>query len=98
MTLNGEILPHFNGGFDQIDTIRRAAARGKPLLMVDGRGNIWGDWVVTQIDETSREFYSDGAPRSISFSISLVEYGADKGSVSRLGGVVSTLSALARLI
>ncbi len=97
VTLSGEILPHFNGGFDQMDRLREGAGRGKPLLMVDGRGNVWGDWCITQIEETSRELYSDGAPRSISFTLTLVEYGPDKSKLSRLGAAVSVLSQLARL-
>jgi phage protein U len=98
VTLSGEILPHFNGGFDQMDRIRTLAAQGKPLLMVDGRGNVWGDWVISQVDETGREHYSDGAPRSISFSITLVEYGGDLGGVSRFGAALSVLTTLARLL
>lgn len=98
ITLTGEILPHFNGGFDQLDTIRTAAAKGKPLLMVDGRGNVWGDFVVTQVDETNSDLYADGAPRAQSFTITLVEYGPDLGAVSKLGQAVSVLSTLARLL
>ena len=98
VTLSGEILPQFMGaGFDQIDTLRASAGRGKPLLMVDGRGNVWGDWCITQIEETGRERYSDGAPRSISSTITLVEYGPDQSAVSRLGAAVSILTQLARL-
>lgn len=98
ITLTGEILPHFNGGFDQLDVIRAAAAQGKPLLLVDGRGNVWGDWVVTQVDETATELYADGAPRAQAFTITLVEYGPDLGGVSKLGAAVSVLSTLARLL
>ncbi len=32
VTLSREILPHFNGFFDQLDAIRAAAAQGKPSL------------------------------------------------------------------
>ena len=98
VTLSGEILPHFNGGFDQLDAIRAAAAQGKPLLLVDGRGNVWGDWVVTQVDETLSDLYADGAPRAQAFTITLVEYGPDLGGVSKLGQAVSVLSTLARLL
>jgi hypothetical protein len=98
ITLTGTILPHFNGGFDQLDTIRAAAAQGKPQLMVDGRGNVWGDWVVTQVEETATELYSDGAPRVQEFTITLVEYGADQSASSKIGAALSVLSTLARLI
>ena len=59
--------------------------------------NVWGDWVITQIEETGREFYADGAPRAISFSITLAEYGHDRGALSRFGTALSVLSTLARL-
>lgn len=98
VTLTGEILPHFNGGFGQLDTLRGMAGRGKPLLLIDGRGNVWGDWVVTQVEETATDFYADGAPGAQAFSITLVEYGADQGGTSKFGAALSVLSALARLI
>lgn len=98
VTLTGEILPHFNGGFGQLDTLRFMASRGKPLLLIDGRGNVWGDWVVTQVEETATDFYADGAPGAQAFSITLVEYGADQGGTSKFGAALSVLSALARLI
>jgi phage protein U len=97
ITLTGEILPQL-GGFEQLHILRAAASRAKPLLLVDGRGHVWGDWVVTQIDETASEFYVDGAPGVQAFTVTLAEYGPDQGGGSKLGAAMSMLSTLARLI
>lgn len=45
ITLSGDILPHFAGGYGQLDAMRVLAGRGKPLLLVSGRGNVLGDWI-----------------------------------------------------
>jgi len=96
--LSGEILPHWKGGYFQLDAMRAQAGRGKPFLMVDGRGFIWGDWVIRQIEETNSEFFSDGTPRVIKFSMSLAEYGEDQGGIDALALGIAAVNTLARLI
>ncbi|WP_330927079.1 phage tail protein [Candidatus Sororendozoicomonas aggregata] len=95
MTLEGLILPHYQGGLLQIHSLRGEAGRGEPLLMTDGLGNAWGKWCVTELRETQTDLMSNGAPRHIRFQVSLVEYGEDKpdrfttvGSVQPIRGNV----------
>jgi phage protein U len=75
--LSGLIYPHFKGGLEQLDTMRAEASKGQPLLLVDGLGFVWGQWVITQIDEGQSFFQGNGQPLKQSFQLKLVNYGAD---------------------
>lgn len=75
--LSGVIYPHFKGGLEQLDTMRAEASKGQPLLLVDGLGFVWGQWVITQIDEVQSFFQGNGQPLKQSFQLKLVNYGAD---------------------
>lgn len=74
ISLNGVILPTFRGGLGQLDAMRTEAAKGEPLLMVDGRGYVHGRWVILSINETQKTFERGGAPLQIEFSIRLRKY------------------------
>ncbi len=98
ITLSGEILPHFAGGYGQLDAMRLLAGRGKPLLLVSGLGNVLGDWVITSVEEEGSEFYSDGAPGAISFTMTIAEYGGDHGGISVLIAAISAVQTVSRLL
>lgn len=99
ITLDGEIVPHWRGGHGQIALMRGQAARGKPLILLEGYGGfVLGRYVIVQIDETKTELGADGAPSHIAFTMALKEYGADGGGLSQLSSGLAALSALARLI
>ncbi|MCO1333143.1 phage tail protein [Microbulbifer sp. OS29] len=74
---SGVIYPHFKGGLKQLDAMRIEASKGQPLLLVDGLGFVWGQWVITQIDEGQSFFQGNGQPLKQSFQLKLVNYGAD---------------------
>ena len=98
ITLSGEILPHFAGGYGQIDAMRLLAGRGKPLLLVSGRGDVLGDWVITGIEEEGSEFLADGTPGVIAFTMTIAEYGGDQGGISALVAAISAIQSVARLL
>ena len=98
ITLIGEILPHFAGGYGQLDAMRLLASRGKPQLLVSGRGNVLGQWVITQIEEEGSEFWADGDPRVIGFSMTIAEYGGDRGGIAALFQAISAIQTIARLL
>ncbi len=75
--LSGVIYPHCKGGLKQLDAMRIGASKGQPLLLVDGLGFVWGQWVITQIDEGQSFFQGNGQPLKQSFQLKLVNYGAD---------------------
>lgn len=98
ITLSGEILPHFAGGYGQLGAMRLLAGRGKPLLLVSGLGDVLGDWVITSVEEEGSEFFADGAPGAVAFTMTIAEYGADRGGISALMSAISAIQTIARLL
>lgn len=88
VTLEGVIYPHFRGGLRQVDAMRLRAGTGAPMMMVDGLGWVWKQWVIVSVEERKSVFMADGAPRKIEFSMKLQRYGADAGGLSSfIGGL-----------
>ena len=77
ITLSGVIHPHFRGGLGQLDAMRTEAARDEPLQLVDGKGVVYGLWVILSLHEGASEFFADGAPRAQNFRLQLGAYGED---------------------
>lgn len=77
VTLAGDIYPDYAGGLHQIDTMRSEAAKGAPLLLVDGHGYVWGRWVIQSIEESKDTFLSNGVARKMSFTLKIARYGDD---------------------
>ena len=78
ITLQGLIYPHFRGGLGQIKAMRREAEKAKPLLLVDGRGFVLGQWVIEGIDESQSLLWANGVPRKIAFSLQLKKFSEDR--------------------
>lgn len=62
--------------------MRAQASLGVPLIMMDGTGRVWGQWVIKEVEETRRVFEADGTPKRVEFQIVLVRY--DEGFLARL--------------
>lgn len=84
--LEGTIYPHFRGGLGQIDAMRDEANAGEPLLLVDGRGNVWGKYGIERITETQTRFHGNGVPLKIEFQLVLSHYGEDAGDGTQAAG------------
>lgn len=76
--LSGVILPHWNGGWGQMDRLRAMAATGDPFVLIDGLGHNLGRWEIIEVVEKGTE-YMNGAPLQINFEVMLQEYGEDGG-------------------
>lgn len=74
ITLTGASYPYFKGGTKQLDAMRAEAAKGKPLLLVDGLGVVHGYWVITNIEERQSVIGSQGIPRKINFTLGITYY------------------------
>ena len=74
MNLHGVIYPAHKGGLGQIDTMRSEAGKGKPLILVDGRGRVHGRWVIERVEEEQGVFAAAGAPRKQNFRMQLRKY------------------------
>ncbi len=77
LSLDGVIYPHFKGGLGQLDAMRTEAGKGKPLMLVDGTGHIWQQWVINRVEETHKSVFEDGTPRRVQFRLQLSRYGED---------------------
>lgn len=107
ISLPGVIYPEFNGGTGQLDALRALADTKRPLLMIDGRGNVLGNWVIERVEEGQETFAQAGVARKQAFVLSLKKYGdldaaagmglLDKlpisAAISQLPAVSASLSA-----
>ena len=84
LKLSGTIYPHFRGGLGQITEMKEEANEAEPLTLVDGQGNNMGTWVIKKISETQTNYFRDGIPKKIDFSLDLEKYGDD--GVNQGGG------------
>jgi uncharacterized protein len=75
--LNGVIYAGRAGSLGQVETLRGLAGTGKPLMLVDGLGFVWGRWVILEVGDTRTFFMDDGQARKIEFRLKLKAYGAD---------------------
>jgi len=81
ITLEGTLYPHFKGGLKQLDAMREEAGKGQPLMLTDGRGQVWQQWVIKQIEETRSVLFEDGAPRKVTFRLQLTRYGEERNAL-----------------
>ena len=85
ITLDGILYPEWRGGLGQLDAMRAEAGKGKPLVLVDGRGQALGMWVIERVDETQGTFAAGGVARRIEFTLQLKRFSARvTGPVPRL--------------
>lgn len=73
--LQGVIYPEWRGGFGQVDSLRALGGAGKPLMLVSGLGDVFGAYVIEQVDERQGVFAAAGQPRRQEFSVALRRFG-----------------------
>lgn len=74
ITLAGTILPHWRGGRFQVQALRDLAGRAQPLMLIDGTGRVWGQYVIRKVSESQSTFASRGVPLRQGFTIELTRY------------------------
>lgn len=77
ITLEGTVFPGFRGGLNQVRDMRREADKGTPLLLVDSLGYIHGYHCIQSLEESRSGLHTNGAPRKITFTMTLSAYGED---------------------
>ncbi|WP_416776558.1 phage tail protein [Xenorhabdus budapestensis] len=90
ITLSGELYPELTGGSLSLTALKLMADSGKAWSFIDGSGSIYGMFVIESIDETKTEFMSGGAPRKISFTLTLRR--VDNNLFEMLGDLQDQLS------
>lgn len=89
ISLSGVIYPEWNGGTGQLDDLRSLAADRQPLTMIDGRGNVMGQWAIEKVEEGQGVFAQAGVARKQEFTLSLKKFGDIKPD----GALAAALSA-----
>lgn len=71
--LSGTAYAELMAGSASLDELRDMAAKGEAWPLIDGTGRVYGAFVITGIDEGMEEFFADGTPRKIDFTVDLLE-------------------------
>lgn len=81
LKLEGVVYSHYRGGILQIPLMKQTATQGKPLMLVDGLGNVLGLWVITSFNEKQTFFCANGLPRKATFALDLKQYDDRRGHI-----------------
>ena len=60
------------------NSLLRPWPSARSAYLNDSAGRVWGQWVITRVEETQSVFYADGSPRQVEFRLKLARYGEDK--------------------
>lgn len=72
VTLPGTAYAELSDGRASLDQLRAMADAGAPWPLVDGVGRVLGSYVIVTVDERQSEFFPDGTPRRIDFTVELL--------------------------
>lgn len=75
--LEGTVAKELTAGEPSLNMLRDLAEDGQPLPLVDGRGYVYGAYVIKEISETQRTFFPDGAARELQFQLDLLRVDED---------------------
>jgi uncharacterized protein len=90
ISLPGVVYPEHFGGTGQLDALRALGAKAQPQTLIDGRGNMLGQWVVEGVDERGTVFAQRGVARRQEFTVKLRRFQSDAtGLASGLLSVVA---------
>ncbi|MPV86900.1 phage tail protein [Ostreibacterium oceani] len=92
ITLPGVLYPEITGGRTAIELARAMADMGQAWPLVERTGKIYGLFVCEGIDDTASEFFDNGQPRKIDFTIKLKRVGDD--DLDLLGALTDALGFL----
>jgi len=72
VSLSGAVYTELTDGRVSIDDLRALADAGEALPLVDGSGTVYGNFVITALDERHAYLMADGTPRRIDFGLDLL--------------------------
>lgn len=64
-------MPEITGGRLSLLALEQMAEQGKAWPLIEGSGTIYGMYVIEGLNQTKTEFFRDGMPRRIEFTLSL---------------------------
>lgn len=71
VTLNGVLVPELGGDHASLDRLAEMADTGDNWPLVDGRGDVWGNYRIVALDRRHRTIMAGGIPRQIDFAMDL---------------------------
>jgi hypothetical protein len=77
ITFSGVQFQHFMGDPDYDYDIEGIANAGLTHMLTDGRGRVYGKWVITGLNTTDSAILRNGAPLKKSYTLTIQEYGED---------------------
>lgn len=82
ISLGGLHAPGQIGAFDALDALAGMADTGRAFPLLNGEGDVYGAFVITDLDETKRNFLVEGQPLAVDFTLALkrVDDGEDGGA------------------
>lgn len=92
ITLSGVLMPAITGGRLSMQMLELMAETGKGWPLLKGNGTIYGMFVIENIGRTESEFFSDGSPRKIEFTVTLKRM--DESLSQMLGDLSGQLAQL----
>lgn len=69
--IEGVCYPGQRHAVDRVDSFMAAARAHKPHMLTDGRGNVWGEFLIERVERRSADFDASGAPLREDFRLSL---------------------------
>ncbi|WP_159977805.1 MULTISPECIES: phage tail protein [unclassified Novosphingobium] len=72
ISLSGAVYLELSDGIVSLDDLRAMADEGEAWPLVSGSGRVYGNFVITAIDERQAYLMADGTPRRIDFGIDLL--------------------------
>ncbi|MCJ9428536.1 phage tail protein [Kordiimonas marina] len=76
ITIQGTLYTSFRGGPKNIEALRAQGGKGKPAILTDGRGNVYGKWVLLNVTERHTKLIANGAPAKVEFTGKFEYYGS----------------------
>ena len=73
ISISCELYPELTGGHASLDAIRLMALTGKSWPLIDGAGRIYGMYIINSVQENGSEYFNDGTPRKINFTLKLTQ-------------------------
>lgn len=71
ITLTGRLVPEVLGRYGALETLVDMADTGDAYTLMDGRGNVLGDFTIDRVDEGHDNFTENGMARVKDFTIEL---------------------------
>jgi phage protein U len=75
INLSGNSYLQLGGGRPKTAQLRTMASTGEAYSLIDGKGNILGKYVITNVGESQEIYFTNGIPRRVDFTLNLLRQG-----------------------